>query len=444
MATSTSSASAARYVSRSPSYTRSLTDDTTETYAEGRFPFAPNVFVERIVHVPLKRSIWSAVLRSGGTGVTARRGRGEGSIQQRKDGSWAAVVDLGWTNGKRTRKTVYGPTRKDVAHQLTDLLKTRKDGLPIPVGTENVDAFLARWLDATNRPYGRGHGSATNSTFDFTRCQCSAVSGYRIWDRITCRRSTRSDSRRVSRRRRSCICIACCTGHFRRPFDGDWSLATSPSSLTRRVLRKEMRALSPDEARRLLHAAQGNRFEALYTIAVTTGMREGELLGLRWRDVDLDGRKLHVVGSLQNIPGEGWTIVEPKTARSRRVVVLGEVGTERARRHRANQAEHRLRAGDEWIDNDLVFPNRFGKPMLPANLLIRSFHPLLAKANLPRVRFHDLRHMAASLLLDQRSIPRSSPRCSVIPPSGSHSICTRMSRRACSTRPRTPWTRFWP
>jgi integrase len=70
------------------------------------------------------------------------------------------------------------------------------------------------------------------------------------------------------------------------------------------------------------------------------------------------------------------------------------------------QAENRLRAGDEWVDNDLVFPNGLGKPMLPANLLIRSFHPLLAKANLPRVRFHDLRHTAASLLLDQGIHPK--------------------------------------
>jgi integrase len=339
--------------------------------------------------------------------VTARRGRGEGSIQQRKDGSWAAVVDLGWTNGKRTRKTVYGPTRKDVARQLTDLLKTRKDGMPIPVGTENVDAFLARWLDATKptvRPrtwqryeqYVRLHAAPA-----LGRVRLSNLGPHHLQALYAERLEAGFSAQTVV--------------HLHRMLHRALSQAVRWGLVARnvtelvdppRVPRKEMRALSPDEARRLLHAAQGNRFEALYTVAVTTGMREGELLGLRWRDVDLDGRRLHVVGSLQNIPGEGWTIVEPKTARSRRVVVLGGVGTNALRRHRAIQAEQRLRAGDEWVDKDLVFPNRFGKPMLPSNLLIRSFHPLLAKANLPRVRFHDLRHTAASLLLDQGIHPK--------------------------------------
>jgi integrase len=339
--------------------------------------------------------------------VTARRGRGEGSIHQRKDGSWAAVVDLGWTNGKRTRKTVYGPTRKDVVHQLTDLLKIRKDGLPVPVGTENVEAFLARWLDATKptvRPrtweryeqYVRLHAVPA-----LGRVRLSNLGPHHLQTLYAERLEAGFSAQTVVHLHR--------TLHRALSQAVRWGLvARNVTELVDppRVPRKEMRALSPDEARRLLHAAQGNRFEALYTIAVTTGMREGELLGLRWRDVDLEGRKLHVVGSLQNIPGEGWTIVEPKTARSRRVVVLGEVGTNALRRHRAIQAERRLSAGDEWVDNDLVFPNRFGKPMLPSNLLIRSFHPLLAKANLPRVRFHDLRHTAASLLLDQGIHPK--------------------------------------
>lgn len=339
--------------------------------------------------------------------MTARRGRGEGSIHQRKDGSWTAVVDLGWKDGKRARKTVYGTTRRDVAHKLTDLLKTRKDGLPIPVGTENVEAFLARWLEATKstvRPrtwqryeeYVRLHAVPA-----LGRLRLSNLGPHHLQSLYSERLEAGFSAQTVV--------------HLHRVLHRALSQAVRWGLVVRnvtelvdppRVPRKQMRALSPDEARRLLHAAKGNRFEALYTIAVTTGMREGELLGLRWRDVDLDGRKLHVVGSLQNIPGEGWKIVEPKTARSRRLVVLGEVGTNALRRHRANQAEHRLGRGDDWVDNDLVFPNAFGKPMNPANLLIRSFHPLLAKANLPRVRFHDLRHTAASLLLDQGIHPK--------------------------------------
>ena len=96
-----------------------------------------------------------------------------------------------------------------------------------------------------------------------------------------------------------------------------------------RPKRAEMRTLSPEEARRFLSSlGRADRLEALYVLAITAGLRQGELLGLRWREVDLDEHKLRVTGSLQRIPGQGPTIVEPKTRHSRRVVMLGEEATE--------------------------------------------------------------------------------------------------------------------
>jgi integrase len=160
-----------------------------------------------------------------------------------------------------------------------------------------------------------------------------------------------------------------------------------------------MRTLSPEEARRLLSIARADRLEALYVVAITTGLRQGELLGLRWREVDLDDRTLRVVGSLQRIPGQGPTIVEPKTPRSRRLVMLGEEATEALWRHRSRQQEERVHAGSAWADIDLVFTNAVGRPLNPGNVRDRSFEPLLERAALPRLRFHDLRHTAATLLL---------------------------------------------
>ena len=98
----------------------------------------------------------------------------------------------------------------------------------------------------------------------------------------------------------------------------------------------------------------------------------------------------------------GPTIVETKTARSRRLVVIGNVATEALRRHRASQAERRLRRAEACEHHDLVFPNTFGKPINPPNLLARSFRPLLERAGLPRMRFHDLRHTAATLCCSTR------------------------------------------
>lgn len=339
--------------------------------------------------------------------MTSRRGSGEGSIQQRKNGTWSAVVDLGWKNGKRTRKTVYGKTRKEVAHKLTDLLKTRKDGLPIPVGTETVEAFLLRWLEAakpTIRP------RTWQRYEEYVRLHAVPALG-----RVRLVNLAPHHLQLLYSERLTTGCSPQTVVHLHRVLHRALGQAVRWGAVARnvtelvdppRVSRKEMRALSPDEARRLLDAAGGTRFEALYTVAVTTGMRQGELLGLRWQNVDLDTRKLHVVGSLQNMTGEGWKIVEPKTARSRRLVVLSELGTQSLRRHRATQAETRLRRGDAWEDNDLVFSNSFGRPINPQYLLNRSLRPLLAKANLPKVRFHDLRHTAASLLLDQGIHPK--------------------------------------
>jgi integrase len=172
-----------------------------------------------------------------------------------------------------------------------------------------------------------------------------------------------------------------------------------------RAPRPEMNALSPEETRCLLNAVAGDRLEALYTLALTTGMRQGELLGLRWREVDLEQRSVRVTGSLQYVPGRGLEVAPPKTPRSRRRILLGEVAVEALHRHKAAQATERAHA-TAWDERDLVFPNGCGRPMYATNLLARSFGALLEKAGLRHIRFHDLRHTAATLLLGEGVHPK--------------------------------------
>jgi integrase len=133
-------------------------------------------------------------------------------------------------------------------------------------------------------------------------------------------------------------------------------------------------------------------------------MRQGELLGLRWADVDLDAARLHVSVAWQRRGEEqgGYALAEPKTASSRRQITLAPVAVDALRHHRARQLEERLGAGPAWQDNDLVFCNTLGRPIGASNLRRRSFEPLLKKAGLPHIRFHDLRHTAATLLLKQK------------------------------------------
>jgi integrase len=158
-------------------------------------------------------------------------------------------------------------------------------------------------------------------------------------------------------------------------------------------------------ARALLDAAKGDRFEALYVLALTTGMREGELLGLRWRAVDLERGAVQVRVTLRRTT-EGFTTTETKTARSRRQLILTPLAVNALRRHHIHQLEERAAAGEAWEDHDLVFPNTIGRPMEASNFLYRECLPLIKKAGVPRIRFHDLRHTAATLLLLQKVNPK--------------------------------------
>jgi integrase len=174
----------------------------------------------------------------------------------------------------------------------------------------------------------------------------------------------------------------------------------SPTSST-----KEMHPLSAHEARQLLEASRGDRLEALYVLAVHTGMRRGELLGLKWADIDLDNSTVRVRRTLTR-KGTGYVLGEPKTKKSRRTVRLTQKAVEGLRRHRARQAEEKLRAGF-YEDAGLVFASKSGSLINPSNLRQRSFKPLLKRAGLPEITFHDLRHTCASLLFQRNVHPKS-------------------------------------
>jgi integrase len=170
---------------------------------------------------------------------------------------------------------------------------------------------------------------------------------------------------------------------------------------------RQWRVGTPEQVQTLLCAVQGDRLHALYVLAVSTGMRQGELLALRWRDVDLAGSALAVRATLQRTKEEGYVLRTPKTKQSQRRITLGAVASAALRTHRARQAEERLAVGSEWDASlDLVFPNTLGRPMDATNLLHYHFYPLLKRAGLPRTRFHDLRHTAATLLLGRGVNPK--------------------------------------
>jgi integrase len=168
---------------------------------------------------------------------------------------------------------------------------------------------------------------------------------------------------------------------------------------------KEMRPLTSEEARRLLQEARGNRLEALYVLAVTTGMRQGELLALRWQDVDIENGVVSVRRTLTR-NDRGIEMGEPKTKKSRRSIRLTPRAVEALESHLERQLRDMGILGDRYEDRGLLFTTGTGGPINPSNLRQKSFARLLKEAGLPHMRFHDLRHTCATLLFAQGTHPK--------------------------------------
>jgi len=162
--------------------------------------------------------------------------------------------------------------------------------------------------------------------------------------------------------------------------------------------------MSTEMARIFLEKVKGHRLEAFYAVAIAIGLRQGEALGLRWSDVDLDRRELHVRVQLDRIDGKH--ILRPPKRHQIRTIPLPETSVITLREHRKRQLEERLTAGSEWVDWDLVFPSQRGTPMDRSNVSHR-FQELLARVGLPKQVFHELRHTCSSLLLAQGVHPRA-------------------------------------
>jgi integrase len=336
-----------------------------------------------------------------------KRGQNEGSIHKRPDGRWVAVVSLGYRDGKRARKYLYGATRREVQEKLTKTLRDQQQGLPIVPDRQTVAEFVEHWLESVARHRIRATTHATYASIIRNHIVPS-IGGVRL-SRLTPQQVSSLYESLLAKglAPRSVMYVhAVLRSALKQAVR--WNLlvrnpveAVDPP----RAGRSSAQVLSPEQVTQFLEAAKGDDLQALYVLALTTGMRQGELLGLMWSDVELDTAQIRVQRQLTRTVN-GLDFAEPKTAKGRRTVTLPHIAVDALRQHRAKQAEARLLAGSEWTDIDLVFANQHGRPMERQNVVKRSFQPLLAAAGLPRVRFHDLRHSAATLLLSQDVHPK--------------------------------------
>ena len=328
--------------------------------------------------------------------MNKHRGKGEGSIYRRKDGRWGADITI----EGRKRKTLYGKTREEVAEKLHAAQVEKRQGLLRTGPKLTVENYLNYWLEEIHRPkvklssyalYRRhldnhiipalGHMQLQKLTADHVQAFCSklqkeGLSAVTIRHLYTILHKALKDAVRLKR-----LAINVC------------DTVTPP-----RLTRHEMQSLTSEEAQRLLEAARGHRLESLLTLALATGMRLGEILALCWTDIDFEGRTLQVRHTVDYIKGFGITESEPKTKSSRRTIMLPQFVVNVLKQHRIDQLGERLKAGVDWQEQGLVFPTSRGTYFHRSNLY-PQFKRILKGANLPDMRFHDLRHSAATILL---------------------------------------------
>jgi integrase len=343
----------------------------------------------------------------------AKRGNGEGSIYPVRDkdgkvkGYRAAYVV--YTADGMKRKYLFGKKREDVRDKLTEAMANRDKGLIYDDKNLTVGEYLDRWLSDSVRDtvrestYSRDKYLATNHIKpSLGRLKLKNLNALHLQglyrDRLDSGLSG-STVQKVHHVLHKALAQAVRWNLIpRNPADSVKAPTPTP---------KEMHPLSAHEARRLLAAARGNRLEALYVLAIHTGMRRGELLGLKWGNVDLENATVRVRRTLTRTDnGRRLALGEPKTKNSRRTVRLTQRAVEALRSHRARQAEEKLRVGSLYQDQDLVFAGEGGGLINPSNLRQRSFALLLKQAGLPQITFHDLRHTCASLLFQRNVHPK--------------------------------------
>ncbi len=319
-----------------------------------------------------------------------RRVKGSGSIYARKDGTVIGQYEIETPEGKK-RKYIRGKDSKDVASRLAKAIADRDSGYAFDSQNLTVSEFMSRWLTSIKGTIRDGSWKQYEMV---NRVHIEPVLGHVKLERLTTLQVQAFYHKKlesgVSPRRTLYIHA---TLHKALNQAVVWSLV--PRNVTDGVEkpRHSGRAIEPfggDQVKMLLKAVEGDRLEALYVLAVTTGMRQGELLGLKWEDVDLDDGVLRVNRTIF-----GGIVSPPKTRSGRRSIRLSKAALASLSRHKANSN------GSEW-----VFCTKSGKPIDCSNLTKQSWKPLLKKANLPYRRFHDLRHTCATLLLKKSVHPK--------------------------------------
>ncbi|MGI6601353.1 MAG: tyrosine-type recombinase/integrase [Dethiobacteria bacterium] len=341
-----------------------------------------------------------------------RRGHGEGSITKRKDGRWQASILVGYDpkTGKQKRKYFYGRTRKEVQRKLNEIIPEVQAGTYREPANITVAEWFTTWLNVYMKPSLRpttwesyryqveGHIIPALGHLKLPQLQTAHIQ--RLYNKKL--KSGRLDGRKGGLSPRSIKYIHTVIHSALEQAKKEGMIIINPAEATKlpKQEQKEIKYLDAAEAAIFLATAKESKHFAAFFLALNTGIRRGELLGLRWQDIDFKACQLTVNQGLVRVTGKGLIFQEPKTKLSNRVINLAPAVLQVLKEHKAKQNEIRLLAGSAYdADLDLVFANELGEPICP-RAFTRVFERVVKRAGLD-VTFHGLRHTFATIALEQ-------------------------------------------
>lgn len=335
--------------------------------------------------------------------MRGRRGNNEGSIHQRKDtGMWVGVITL----ENRKRKYFYGKTRKEVQEKMKVALHEQQQGKLITAPSQTVAQFLVDWLENTQRQ--RVRPRTYERYKEAIDLHLVPALGHHKLEKLTPQQVNAFYAKKTSEGLAATTVI-----YYHSVLHNALGMAVKWGLVARNVCdlaspprkaRHEVQTLSVEQLKKLLVTLHGHKWEALFSLALATGLRRGEILGLKWQDINFLTGKLQVRRILSRVPTKTenrehvYVEAEPKTQKSRRNVTVASFALDVLREHRVHQLEAKLKAGELWQEHDYVFCTSLGTHLGP-NHVVEELKKLLKQAGLPDIRFHDLRHSAATLLL---------------------------------------------
>jgi integrase len=326
------------------------------------------------------------------------RGHGEGSIFYREDRKrWIAQITL--ENGQT--RTSSHKKREEAAQALQEMLHEQRQGSLITAKNQTVQQFLQDWFTNVQRP-PTVRLSTYNGQHLLLEKHILPALGHLPLRKLSLDHLNRFYTSKLN--------AGFCAGYIRN-MHALLHKALDYAVQSRKVAQNvcdqvkpprytapEQHALTEEQARHLLDVAQEHRLEVVLTLALVTGMRRGEIIGLKWSDIDPGKKTLHVRRTVSRVGKLGLVISEPKTAKGKRQITLPDFLLDLLKQHRTHQRETRLKAGTTWHEQDIVFSTSLGTFMDP-DYLRKRFQRLLRDIGMPQMRFHDLRHSTATILL---------------------------------------------